>query len=147
MDNTNFSNLINILSGAQTTSNTTTNIPKEVLEQYPYGDFPIRYTRSGQEFLRKNSEARYLNPPPPQKPSESTNSDISTLITLMSLLGGKKKSSNEMFELFSSILFKDNPELKKLIKLFPQNKPKEVNAQTDFPKPHTVSISNLKRVE
>ena len=36
-------------------------IPKEILDQYPYGEFPTRYTKSGQEIIRKQSESRYLN--------------------------------------------------------------------------------------
>ena len=28
-------------------------VPKEILDQYPYGQFPLRYTKSGQEILRK----------------------------------------------------------------------------------------------
>ena len=37
----------------------TPNIPQEVLNQYPYGQFPIQYTRTGQEQLRKQSENRF----------------------------------------------------------------------------------------
>ena len=36
-------------------------IPKEVMEQYPYGEFPLQYTKLGQETIRKQSENRFLN--------------------------------------------------------------------------------------
>lgn len=146
MDNTNFSNLINILSKTPIDA-TNGNIPKEVLDQYPYGDFPLRYTKTGQEFLRKNSEARYLNPSPNPEANKSSEPDMSTLVSILSLLGGKKKSSNDIFELLSSILFKDNPELKNILKLFNPKKQTEIETCSDFPDANKVKISNLKRVE
>ena len=50
----NFSNLSN-----QQENKTENTIPKEVLDQYPYGEFPIRYTKLGQETIRKQSENRF----------------------------------------------------------------------------------------
>lgn len=147
MDTSSMESLIKLLS-ANTSQSSQSNEPikKEIDMQYPYGDFPIRYTKSGQEFMRKNSEARYQSPPPPE-PQQSSSIDISTLVTLMSLLGGKKKSSSDMLELISPILFKNNPELKSLLKLFNKDKPKEIIGSQDFPNTNKVSISSLKRVE
>lgn len=148
MENTNLSNLINILS--RNTSNEQAMeqvVPKEVLDQYPYGDFPLKYTKVGQEYLRKNSEARYLNPTPPYQESKEPKPDMSTLVSLLSLVGNKKKNPNDMLELFSSLLFKDNPEIKNLLKLFGSKKQPEINTCNTFPDTDKVKISSLKRVE
>ncbi|MBE5738252.1 MAG: hypothetical protein E7354_00755 [Clostridiales bacterium] len=126
-----------------------TPIPKELIEQYPYGEFPIRYTKGGQETIRKNSEARfsYSETTPPPKDS-SNNLDISTILALSTLFSSKKKQPKDMFELFSSLLFKDKPELKKLIGLISKvPTQKEVSLSTPFPDTQTVCISSLKRVE
>lgn len=148
MENTNLSNLINILSSAKTDKDASSeSVPKEILDQYPYGDFPIRYTRSGQEFLRKNSEARYLNPTPQYEEPKTSKSDISTLATLLSLVGTKKKSPSDMLELFSSIIFKDNPEIKNILKLFNTNKQPKIEPLEKFPDANKIKISTLKRVE
>lgn len=148
MENTNLSNLINILSHSTSSENVATqDIPKEVLDQYPYGDFPLRYTKVGQEYLRKNSEARYLNPTPTHQESKKPDPDMSTLVSLLSLVGNKKKNPNDMLELFSSLLFKDNPEIKNLLKLFGSKKQPEVNSCNAFPDADSVKISSLKRVE
>ncbi len=148
MENTNLSNLINILSSAKTDKEVSSeSIPKEILDQYPYGDFPIRYTKTGQEFLRKNSEARYLNPTPQRKEPQSQEFNISTLVTLLSLVGTKKKSPSDMLELFSSILFKDNPEIKNILKLFNANKQPKIESLEKFPDANKIKISTLKRVE
>lgn len=148
MENTNLSNLINILSHSTSSENVATqDIPKEVLDQYPYGDFPLRYTKVGQEYLRKNSEARYLNPTLAHQESKKLDPDMSTLVSLLSLVGNKKKNPNDMLELFSSLLFKDNPEIKNLLKLFGSKKQPEVNSCNTFPSADSVKISSLKRVE
>ncbi len=137
--------LIKLLSMGQKPQ-TSEPINQEINMQYPYGDFPIRYTKSGQELLRKNSEARFLSSPPPEQ-QQNQNLDVSTLVTLMSLIGNKKKSSSDILELISPLLFKDNPELKSLLKLFNKDKPKDIINTENFPNTNKVTISNLKRVE
>lgn len=148
MQNFGLSEIIKTLSNTNENSPT---IPKEVLDQYPYGEFPLRYTKSGQDILRKNSEARYLNDTPPTQTKEENNTstplDISTILTLSSLLTNKKKQPSNMLELISSILFKDNPEIKKLLKLFTTTtKTQEIIPKEDFPDTNKVCISTLKRI-
>ena len=124
-------------------------IPKEILDQYPYGEFPIRYTRSGQESIRKNSESRFLNSD--NKEEEDKNKqdfDLSTILGISSLLSGKKRKPQDMLEVFSSILFKDKPELKNMLKLFsPKQSIQEIKSQQTFPDTNKVCISTLKKVE
>lgn len=148
MQNLGLSEIIKTLSN---TSEKSPTIPKEVLDQYPYGEFPLRYTKSGQDFLRKNSETRYLNDTPPTQDNEENNTsnslDLSTILTLTSLLTNKKKQPSDMLELISTILFKDNPEMKKLLKLLaPTTKAQEVTPKEDFPDTNKVCISTLKRI-
>lgn len=143
--------LTEIIKTLSNTNENSSSIPKEILEQYPYGEFPLRYTKSGQEYLRKNSEARYLNSPPStqDKVEDDTSKpiDLSTILTLSTLLSNKKKQPSDMLELISSILFKDNPEIKKLLKLFkPTTKAQEVIPKEDFPDTNKVCISSLKRI-
>lgn len=146
MDISSIANLFKTLSSGQGTDEKETNVSDEISMQYPYGDFPIRYTKSGQEALRRQSETRFLNPPT-QTNTQNSDLDISTIVTLLSLFGGKKKSSSDILELLSPILFKNNPELKTLLKLFNKESPKEIVNTEDFPNTHKVSISSLKRVE
>lgn len=150
----NIAQILKILSMQNNEENKEVNIPKEIIDQYPYGEFPIRYTRNGQEVIRKNSEARYAAPlntnsdKQEQQPQQQSNLDISTILTLSSLLSNKKKNQNDMLELFSSILFKDNPELKKILGLFNKcNKTQDINNCSNFPETNRVSISSLKKVE
>ena len=54
----NIAQILKILSMQNNTENKEVNIPKEIIDQYPYGEFPIRYTRNGQEVIRKNQFKR-----------------------------------------------------------------------------------------
>lgn len=146
MDASNIANLLKALSSGQDENVNKDTVSDEISMQYPYGDFPIRYTKSGQETLRKQSEARFSSPAP-QNYTPNADIDISSLVAVLSLMGGKKKSSSDMLELLSPILFKNNPELKSLLKLFNKEKPKEIINTTDFPNTNKVAINSLKRVE
>ena len=54
----NLSELLQLFSNTTKKEEKTT-IPKELADQYPYGQFPIRYTKIGQEEIRKQSENRF----------------------------------------------------------------------------------------
>lgn len=139
---------VKILSNVQ---NTTPPIPKEISDQYPYGEFPVRYTKSGQELLRKNSERRYSYKEEDHSTYDTDtpndNSGILTILPLLEIMMSKKKQPNKMFELFSSILFKDKPELKKLFSIMPNITTKEVSNCDNFPDTNKVSISSLRRLD
>lgn len=148
----NIAQLLKILSNTNSEENKEPDIPKEIIDQYPYGEFPIRYTKSGQETIRKNSEARYSHSIDTNKDSlqpKPAGLDISTILSLSTLLSGKKKGNqNDMLEIFSSILFKDNPELKKILELFSKKtKAQEIDNSNNFPDANKVRISALKKVE
>jgi len=149
----NILDLVNILSSSSNKINdkeeNKQEISKELNDMYPYGKFPIRYTKNGQETIRKQSENRFLNIEENKKTEENKMnfSDLGNLLPLIQIMSsGKKKDNNQMFELLSKILFKDNPELQKLLKLFPHTNNKEIKPKTEFPETNTISISSLKKI-
>lgn len=155
----NLINLISSLSNANShNQKNEPQIPKEILDQYPYGEFPIRYTKVGQDTIRRNSENRfsYNTPPQEEKPLENNQSslDLKSMLPLIQTLSNKKNSPKDLFKVFSQLLFKNNPELSKLINLFSSNtthneniKSQEINNTTYFPDTNKVNISSLKKVE
>lgn len=141
----NFSNLSN------NNSNNQNQIPKEISDQYPYGEFPIRYTKSGQESIRKSSENRYSYSEPVKTMETSPKPDmssISILLPLIQMLSGQKKQPKDMFQLLSKLLFKDNPEMSKLFQMIPQIKGQEINNSkvNDFDT-NKVNISSLQKID
>lgn len=150
--------LISTLSKKNNSSNNSTPepIPKEILDQYPYGEFPIRYTKIGQEDIRKHSENRFAYKDVPQKDIDNNNNsnalDFKSLMPIIQLLSNKNHSSKDMFKVFSQLLFKDNPELTNILELFSKginttiNK-QEIDNRDTFPSTNKVSISSLKKIK
>ena len=151
--------ILNLLNSQQQPSNSEQanqqpSIPKEILDQYPYGEFPTRYTKSGQEELRIKSENRFsstnFNDTKPQESNDVKQHDdslnLNTLLPLIQLMSNNKKQPSDMMKLFSEIIFKDNKEAQQLIKLFSQNKSQEINNSAPFPNTKKVNISSLKRI-
>ena len=126
-------------------SENTQTIPQEVINQYPYGEFPIQYTKSGQEQIRKSSENRFSYNETPPAQSEDKNFDIMSLLPLVTLMSNKKQPK-DMFELLSTFLFKDKPELKKIFELFPKHNGPDIKSEEPFPDTNKVSINSLKRI-
>ena len=127
-------------------------IPKEIVDQYPYGQFPLRYTKSGQEIIRKQSESRYSYNPQPNQIEESTNQsdklNLSMLLPIIQMLSGGKKNSKDIMQIFSKLIFKDNPDMQKLFSMLPNLKGAEVKKQEDsFPNTNKVEISSLKKID
>lgn len=123
-------------------------ISKELKEQYPYGEFPIRYTKSGQETIRKHSEKRFSYDTP-EKPTQDKglNLNIESLLPLMQTLSSSKKDPNNMINMLSKLLFKDNPQMANLLKLFPMKNNVNVKNNDNFPDTKKVEISSLKRID
>lgn len=123
------------------------NIPKEILDQYPYGEFPIRYTKSGQESIRRESENRFSYAEPLSPPPSEKQNNILELLPLLQLMSGKK-DSKEMFKILSKLLFKDNKEMEQIASLLMPtiSKSQEIKPQADFPDANKVNISSLKRI-
>ena len=148
----NFLDIFKSLSNTNQTSKgeSNTQIPKEILDQYPYGQFPIKYTKSGQETIRKQSENRYSYSDTESTTEKQSNSfDISSLsafLPIIQALSGGKKNSKDLMNIFGKILFKDNPELQKIINLLPKTKSQEIdNSSNDF-NTQSVNITSLKRI-
>ena len=127
-------------------------VPKEILDQYPYGQFPLRYTKSGQEILRKQSENRFSYEQ--EKKTFSTQGEkqdsglnMQMLIPIIQMLPGGKKNQKDMMQIFSKLLFKDNPDMQKLFSILPNIKGQEINNNEDFPDTNKVKISTLKKIE
>lgn len=124
-------------------------IPKEISNQYPYGQFPIKYTRLGQESIRKQSENRYSYNEEKEKNNRNDGFDLQTLLPMIQLMTSGKKSNKDMMGILTKLLFKDQPELQKLFSLLPNNskiKNQEIKQNNQFPDTNKVQISSLKRI-
>ena len=127
-------------------------IPKEILDQYPYGQFPLRYTKSGQEILRKQSENRFSfeqekTPVSTQGAKQENGLNMQMLIPIIQMLSGGKKNQKDMMQIFSKLLFKDNPDMQKLFSILPNIKGQEINSSEEFPDTNKVKINTLKKIE
>lgn len=150
----NLESLLNLLGNLQSSSKESSaqeKIPKEVLDQYPYGDFPSRYTKLGQENLRKESENRfsYKEEFIANQPNTSNNGiNFAELITLLQLFSGKK-DSKDILKTLSKFLFKDNKELQTIIDLAPGKSIKSQTIETTnvFPNTNKIKISSLTRID
>jgi uncharacterized protein YdiU (UPF0061 family) len=144
----NIADLIKIFSSLN--QEKTQEIPKEIEKQYPYGQFPIKYTKSGQENIRKQSESRYSNTEH-NKYEETTkdNLGLETILPFIQLMTTGKKNNKDMMGILSKLLFKDKPELQKLFNLLPNTKQKnqEIKSNEQFPDTNKIKISSLKRVD
>lgn len=145
-------NMIDMFQNLSSNNSNNNSIPKEVIEQYPYGEFPLRYTKSGQEIIRKQSESRfkYDNSVATQNvPSDSKNENLnlSMLLPLIQMMSGSKKNPKDMMQIFSKLLFKDNPDMQKLFSMLPNIKGQEIAPQSEFPDTNKVSISSLKKID
>lgn len=130
------------------------NIPKEIIDQYPYGQFPSRYTKSGQEEIRKTSENRYSYQSTeastiPSNHNNKDGMDISSILPIIQMMSKKKSNQpNNLLPLLSKLIFKDNKDMQKILELLPQTrKSKEINLTTDFPNTNKIDVSTLSRVK
>ena len=69
------------------------------------------------------------------------------LIPIIQMLSGGKKNQKDMMQIFSKLLFKDNPDMQKLFSMLPSIKGQEINNSEDFPDTNKVKISTLKKIE
>ena len=139
-------NFLNLFSSIfnQNNQSSPTPIPKEIIDQYPYGDFPIKYTRSGQEIIRKQSENRFSYEDTPHQENKTTN-NLNDIIPLIQMFTRSKKPQ-DMFQILSKFMFKGNPELEKIFSLLPKVKNQELPISEDFPNTNNVQISSLKKI-
>lgn len=133
----------------QTQTKPVSNIPKEILESYPYGQFPTNSTIMGQKQRLDNvlSNQKVNNVSAFSLPNDTPNNDQQTeqqnnssnsssinMQTLAPLLDGLKSDSNNpnnILKLFVPLLFKNNPNINGILNLlgnmpnFAQNKVKQ----------------------
>lgn len=141
-------NLIEILNAMTKLNNTqqtpTDSIPEEVLKQYPYGEFPSRYTKKGQEEIRINSENRFSGNNQSATNLNHDNANLQSIFPLLQLLANK---NNNSLEILTQILFKDNKEMLTLFNLFNnKHKPQTIDSPSNFPNTNTIQINSLKRI-
>ena len=145
---TDISSVINILNNMSNTNSTDKSEPtisQELQDQYPYGQFPIRYTKHGQEELRKQSENRFSDyPQSTQENSQNNNFDLSTLLPLIQLLSNKQQPK-DMFKILSKLLFKDNKDLEKIFNSI-SVKSQSITPKDPFPDTQKINLNTLKRV-
>ena len=72
--------------------------------------------------------------------------NLSLLLPFIQMMSGGKKQPKDFMQIFSKIIFKDNPELQKLFNLLPKTKSQEITQSKEFPNTNKVSISSLKRI-
>lgn len=135
--------LINLMSSILTNSATTTasantnntstptpSIPNELKSMYPYGDFPIKYTKSYQDYLKSNINKTIFSDIPISDNQANDNSSIpqekengidikSILPIIQTLSSNKSPDTKSLLNVLAPILFKDNPNILSLISNMP----------------------------
>lgn len=143
-------NIFEMLSNKSTDNSSENKIPKEILDQYPYGQFPIKYTKLGQETIRKQSENRYSYS---DNHIQNTNYEqkkfeLDSILPLIQIFSSQKKNPKDLMQLFSKILFKNNPDMQKLFSLIPNLNSKHSSIEEEsFPNTNKIEISSLKKIE
>ena len=144
MEGNNFANSIfNFNNGTSNQfHNTSNNIDFESI--YPYGKFPIEKTKSYDPINHKIESLSH----PKEEPDHTTpknnnilgNIDLKTILPLITALKNKNKlTTYDLFNLFMPSLYKNNPNLKELLKFF---KKQEEQPKSKLPKPQMQSIDS-----
>ncbi|MBO7218799.1 MAG: hypothetical protein J6V40_02375 [Clostridia bacterium] len=130
-------NILNIISSMLTSkdsapSNTsnynTSPISNDLKNMYPYGDFPIRYTKNYQAHLKNNLNQvdsfiqntntenvdSYIQPNTPQN-----NFDIKTLLPLIQNLSNNNLDTRSLLSSLMPLIFKDQNNILPLIEALP----------------------------
>ena len=133
----NFNNITS--SQSQHTSN---NIDFESI--YPYGKFPIEKTKSYNPINHKIESLSYpkeeTEKTPPKNKNLLGNIDLKTILPLITTLKNKNKlTTYDLFNLLMPSLYKDNPNLKELLKFFDKQ---EEQPKSKLPKPQMQSIDS-----
>ena len=125
--------------------------------EYPYGEFPIKFTKTGQEKylqeLNKNQYEQYVNTASidrqenTQQNNQQNTFDIAKLIPIIKLMSDKKSmSSTDMLQMFLPLLGGGNMgNITELMSLFNKNQNDEIAEDIDLP--NTIKIDEYIRVE
>lgn len=119
-----------------------------MMSEYPYGQFPTRFTKNGQKAqLEKieNSKTETLSIEPP---SEQQNTfDLSKLLPLIKLMGNKKSISNaDMLQLVVPLLGGNSSNVSDIISLLTPSATDD-GVVEDVPASTLSHIDEYKRVE
>ena len=101
---------------------------------YPYGKFPVEKTKGYDPSLHKKSQVETLSEPAPnnfkkeENPQKTGmgdlfgNLDLKTILPLMTNIKNKNKlNTYDLFNLLMPTMYKDNPNLKEIVKYFSKN--------------------------
>ena len=116
-----------------------TDISHELKSMYPYGEFPVKYTKSYQDHIRQNLNNdtaytdnkstidTYIN----EQPTTSQSLDLKTILPLIQNLSSGNRDSKSLINAITPLLFKDQPNLLSLIDSLPlTNKKSAIDTNT-----------------
>lgn len=129
-------------------------------EEYPYGKFPTKYTKNGQQkyFEELTSSVHEIQvdtlsaPQPIQNQDSQYNQnnsfDISKLLPLIKMMSGKKNmSNNDILQMMIPLLGGGNAsQISDIMQLFNKEQPSEEIVE-DLEKSSTMNIDDYKKVE
>lgn len=131
-------------SPTSATNYTNTPISNDLKNMYPYGDFPIRYTKNYQDYLKSNlnngnafsmnySSENIDNTIPTT--TTQNNFDIKTLLPLIENLSNNNLDTKSLLSSLMPLLFKDQNNLLPLLEALPltpkKNAPKSSTLNVD----------------
>lgn len=117
-----------------------------VSNEYPYGIFPLNYTKEGQEKIKHEiQEQAKKDIIDVSEPAPRPALDISKLLPLIKLMGNKKSlSQGDMLQLLVPMLTGANVDISEILKTIePSNEPEEAEDII----PNQIKISSYKKIE
>ena len=125
---------------------------KQSFNEYPYGQFPTKFTKTGQkqyfeELTNTEQKINTLNVAPPE-PQQNNSFDISKLLPLIKMMSDKKSmSSTDMLSLFIPLLGGGGNNISELMSLMNSSKSTTEEVEEDISPTDTMRIDEYKRVE
>lgn len=117
-----------------------------VSNEYPYGIFPLNYTKEGQEKIKQSHQQQlredsFTTPESSLKPTL----DLSKILPLIKLMGNKKSlSQGDMLQLLLPMLTGADFDMSEILKsITPSNEPEEVEDTIT----NQIKISSYKKIE
>lgn len=130
---------------------------KQSFSEYPYGQFPTKFTKHGQKeyFEQLNTEQKIstMNTSPPSsqsQPVQNNSFDIAKLLPLLKMMGDKKSmSSTDMLQMFLPLLGGGNTNnISEIMSLINPSKSNHYEDMAeDIIPPTAIKIDDYKRVE
>lgn len=128
---------------------------KQYISEYPYGQFPTRFTKKGQQqhfeqLTSEISQPQTLTINESRKESPQQNSfDISKLLPLIKLMSDKKSiSSTDMLQMFIPLLGGNySSNINDIMSLINPSKQANEDIAEDIPPINSIKIDDYKRIE